>query len=151
MFGLQIVIIKVNRADKHYRGALLFDDMLTMICAELKKEAHGAKLCVRPDDADHVLAHLRQHGFVDDNTGNRLFLRDLHYSFLIVAAEYEAHVMNVLDGIPKKHRTGPKTVAKLTMPHEELRERWACLIYFISGIAFLKLSGDQWMPTVTSL
>ena len=136
---LHIVIIQVRRAGKHYRDALLSDDVLKMICAELT-EAHGAKLCVRPEDADRVLAHLRQNGFVHDGTGNRMFLRDLHYSFLIVAAEYEAHVMNVLDGIPKRHRTGPKTAALLTMPHEELRESGTCLIYFMSGIAFLKLS-----------
>ena len=136
---LQIVVIKVNRADKHYRDALLSHDMLKMICAELK-EAHGAKLCVRPDDADHVLAHLRQHGFVDDNTGNRLFLRDLHYSFLIVAAEYQAHVMNVLDGIPKRHRVGPKTVAVLWIPYKSCEKVELAVYASCRASLFLGLS-----------
>ena len=137
---LRIVIIEVNRAAKPYRDALLWNDVLKPMITELFEEAHGAKLCVRPQDAERVLAHLRQNGFVHDGTGKRMFLRNLHYKFMIVAAEYEALVRNVLDGIPKRHRTGPKTVAVFWMPPGELQESGTCRIYFISGIAFLALS-----------
>lgn len=134
---LDVVVLRVVRPVKKYRKALSDSRELNPIWAALRAasqdvelaEAGGAKLFVRPEDAERVLRHFRTAGFVDGDEGHKL-LHNMQSRHMIVAAEYEELVMRVLDRLPRTERISPTRSAAIRilpshhegMLHEEAVE-----------------------------